>query len=93
MNKIPLKKKEIINFFRKQKKIILESELVDLENARERFLFLDLKSKINLPPFNNSAVDGYALLKNDLNKKKFFIVIGELLQEIIKILKLNQVKL
>ena len=72
MNKLPLTKKQIIKFFKKQNTLILKSELVDLENSRGRFLFEDLKSKVNLPPFNNSAVDGYALLKKDLNKKNYF---------------------
>ncbi len=72
MNKSPLTKKQIINFFKKQKNLILESEIISLQNSNGRFLFEDLKSKINIPPFNNSAVDGYALLKKDLNKKKYF---------------------
>ena len=72
MNKLPLTKKQIIKFFKKQNTLILKSELVDLENSQGRFLFEDLTSKVNLPPFNNSAVDGYALLKKDLIKKKFF---------------------
>ena len=38
-----------------------------------RILAEDLKSQLNLPPFNNSAVDGYAIIKKDLkNKKSFF---------------------
>ena len=72
MNKSPLTKRQIIEFFKKQKNIIVKSELVNLQNSQGRFLFEDLKSKINIPPFNNSAVDGYALLKNDLNKKYFY---------------------
>ncbi len=72
MNKLPLTKKQIIEFFKKQKKIIVKSELVDLQNSQGRILFEDLKSKVNLPPFNNSAVDGYALLKKDLNNKNFY---------------------
>ena len=71
MNKLPLTKKEIINFFKKQKKIISNSETIDLKNAKGRILSQDLKSKINLPPFNNSAVDGYAIIKKDLNSNKF----------------------
>ena len=67
MNKSPLTKRQIIEFFKKQKNIVIKSELVNLQNSRGRFLFEDLKSKVNLPPFNNSAVDGYALLKKDLN--------------------------
>ena len=58
MNKSPLTKRQIIEFFKKQKNIVIKSELVNLQNSRGRFLFEDLKSKVNLPPFNNSAVDG-----------------------------------
>ena len=70
MNKLPLKKKEIINLFKKQKNIIYTSDIIDLKKANGRILSEDLKSKINLPPFNNSAVDGYALIKKDLNINK-----------------------
>ena len=72
MNKLPLTKRQIIEFFKKQKNIVVKSELVNLQNSQGRFLFENLKSKINLPPFNNSAVDGYALLKKDLNNKYFY---------------------
>ena len=72
MNKSPLTKRQIIELFKKQKNIILNSELVTLQNSQGRFLFEDLKSKINIPPFNNSAVDGYALLNKDLNNKNFY---------------------
>ena len=72
MNKFPLTKKQIIEFFKKQKVLIIKSELVDLEKSQGRFLFENLKSKVNLPPFNNSAVDGFALLRKDLNKKLFY---------------------
>ena len=37
-----------------------------LENCKERILAEDIKSKINVPPFNNSAVDGYAILNSDI---------------------------
>ena len=42
MNKLPLKKKQIIELFKKQKKIIIKSEFVNLQNSRGRFLFEDL---------------------------------------------------
>ena len=70
MNKQPLTKKQIINILISQKKIISQSETINLTKAKGRILADDLKSKINLPPFNNSAVDGYAILKNDLIKNK-----------------------
>ena len=70
MNKFPLTKKEIVDFFNKQKKLISSSEIIDLKYSNGRILAEDLKSQINLPPFNNSAVDGYALIRKDLNLKK-----------------------
>ncbi len=73
MNKSPLRKKEIVHYFNKQKKLITSYEIIDLRNSKGRILAEDLKSQINLPPFNNSAVDGYALIKKDLNLKKTFI--------------------
>tara|TARA_B100001029_G_scaffold172328_1_gene169991 strand:- start:229 stop:1443 length:1215 start_codon:yes stop_codon:yes gene_type:complete len=72
MNRFPLTKKEIIDFFNKQKKLISSSEIIDLRYSNGRILAQDLKSQINLPPFNNSAVDGYAIIKKDLNLKKIF---------------------
>ena len=68
MNKKPLTKKNIFKYFKKLKRIKLNSELLNILHSNQRILSEDLKSKINLPPFNNSAVDGYALLKKDLNK-------------------------
>ena len=70
MNKLPLTKKQIIRFFKKQKNLVMNKELLSLQNSLGRFLYTDLKSKVDIPPFNNSAVDGYALLKKDLNNKK-----------------------
>ncbi|MBI04612.1 MAG: hypothetical protein CMI96_02220 [Pelagibacteraceae bacterium] len=70
MNKTPITKKEIIKFFKTRKKIIFNTELIDLKNSQGRILAENLKSKIHLPPFNNSAVDGYALRKTDLKKYK-----------------------
>ena len=46
MNKLPLTKKQIIKFFKKQDSLILKPELVDLKNSQGRFLFEDLKMKI-----------------------------------------------
>ena len=65
MNKLPLTKKQIIDLFKKQKKLISSSEIIDLQYSEDRILAQDIKSQINIPPFNNSAVDGYALLKKE----------------------------
>ena len=72
MNKLPLSKQQIIRFIKKQKNLVKNKELLSLQNSQGRFLFTDLKSKVDIPPFNNSAVDGYALLKKNLNKKQIF---------------------
>ena len=69
MNKKPLKKNTIIKLLKKVNKLNLDKEKIILENSIGRFLDQDLISKVNLPPFNNSAVDGYALLKYDILKK------------------------
>ncbi len=66
MNKKPLNKKSIINIFKRQNRIKLDTEWLKLEHCKERILAEDIKSKINVPPFNNSAVDGYAILKSDI---------------------------
>ena len=68
MNKKPLYLNQIIDFIKKQKNIVLQTEIINLINAENKILAQDIFSKIYLPPFTNSAVDGYALLKKDLNK-------------------------
>jgi len=68
MNKKPLTKSSIFNLLKKIKKNKIGNEEVILIDAKNRILAKDIKSKINLPPFNNSAVDGYAIHKRDLNK-------------------------
>ena len=70
MNKHPLTKQQIIKFLIQQKKTIYQTEIINLNKSKGRILAENIKSKINLPPFNNSAVDGYAILKNDLIKNK-----------------------
>ena len=44
-----------------------EIETVPLLRARGRTLAHDVRAPINLPPFDNSAVDGYAVRHADLN--------------------------
>ena len=75
MNKNPLKKSTIYNLLKKIKIPNLGEENIALDQSLGRYLNVDIKSKINLPPFNNSAVDGYAILKTDiLNRNKNLIV-------------------
>ena len=44
-------------------------EIVPLELANGRILAQDIQATISLPPFNNSAMDGYGVKINDANKK------------------------
>ena len=47
---------------------IAETERVSLHGARERVVAHDIIAPINLPPFDNSAVDGYAVRHADLHE-------------------------
>ncbi|MBM3128581.1 MAG: molybdopterin molybdotransferase MoeA [Chloroflexi bacterium] len=44
----------------------LESERVPLLDALDRVLTEEIVSDINIPPFNNSAMDGYAVIADDI---------------------------
>ena len=68
MNKKPLYLKQILNFINRRSSVINKKEIVNLLYAEDKILAENIYSKISLPPFKNSAVDGYALLKQDLNK-------------------------
>jgi molybdopterin molybdotransferase len=46
---------------------VAETETVTLAGARGRVLAVDLVAPVDLPPFDNSAVDGYAVRHADLN--------------------------
>ena len=67
MNKKPIYLKQILSFVKKQSILVKKIELINLLNAEDKILAENIYSKINLPPFKNSAVDGYAILKKDLN--------------------------
>ena len=45
---------------------VLESEQIELEDALGRVLAMDVVSNINVPPNDNSAMDGYAMRCEDL---------------------------
>ncbi|GDY25718.1 molybdopterin molybdenumtransferase MoeA [Agarivorans sp. Toyoura001] len=45
-------------------------EDVTLENALGRVLAVDIKSPLNIPPFDNSAMDGYAIAADQLPSNK-----------------------
>lgn len=46
---------------------VAETDIVSLSKARGRTLTKDIAAPINLPPFDNSAVDGYAVRHADLD--------------------------
>ncbi len=46
-----------------------EVETVPLDKAGERILAQDIISSINMPPFNKSAMDGYAVISDDPSEK------------------------
>ena len=57
---------------------IKTSECVDLKSAYGRILSKNIKSKINVPNYKNSAMDGYAVNVGDFNEKnKTYDCIGE----------------
>ena len=70
MNNKPIKKKEIFNILQDIKIKKLHSENINIIDSEERFLTKDIQSSINLPPFKNSAVDGYALHDKDIENLK-----------------------
>jgi molybdopterin molybdotransferase len=45
---------------------VTQTERVSLRSARGRVIAADLKAPVDLPPFDNSAVDGYAVRHADL---------------------------
>ena len=75
MNKLPLKKSSIFKLLKKIDITKLDNEIISIAKSLNRFLAKDIRSRINLPPFNNSAVDGYALLKKDIIKKNIKLTI------------------
>src|SRR5437660_1499041 len=57
---------------------VREVETVALANADGRILARDILAPLPLPPFTNSAVDGYAVASRDLptNEAQIFPVVG-----------------
>ncbi|WP_394390216.1 molybdopterin molybdotransferase MoeA [Shewanella woodyi] len=54
-----------------------DSEVVQLPHALGRVLAEDLASSIDLPPFNNSAMDGYAFRFDDLANNESLTLVGQ----------------
>ena len=74
MNSKPLTKNEVIKLLNNFIGINLEKEFISLLEAEHRILAEPIVSLIDLPPFNNSAVDGYALHDEDVATVNIFKV-------------------
>ena len=56
---------------------VLETELIPLTEATGRVVAATVRAPMDLPPFDASAMDGYALHANDLNLGRELVVVGE----------------
>ncbi|MBE9491677.1 MAG: molybdopterin molybdotransferase MoeA [Bacteroidetes bacterium] len=48
---------------------VIDKEHIEFTSALNRVLAQDVKSDIDMPPFNKSAMDGYACRRQDLNQE------------------------
>lgn len=61
---------EALNFLLKAAKTPSKTECVDLDEALGRILAEDINSSINVPGFDNSAMDGYTIALSDQHLEK-----------------------
>ena len=61
-----LRLEEMERLIRERIAPVAETERMPLHGARGRVVAVDLKAPVDLPPFDNSAVDGYAVRHADL---------------------------
>lgn len=59
-----------------------QTEYLNLQEAANRICAEDIISPINVPSFDNSAMDGYAVRLSDLQQSLTLSVAGNLLQVI-----------
>ena len=53
----------------------LKTEYINVENAINRILAADIKSKIDSPPFDMASMDGYAVkINKNFNQNKFKVI-------------------
>ena len=65
----------------------LKTEYINVENAINRILAADIKSKADSPPFDMSSMDGYAVKINKTSIKLNLKLFMKFLLVIIKTLK------
>ena len=58
------KTRELIEEF----KITTEKEIIDLEDGNSRVLAQEIMVMVDVPPFNRSAMDGYAIIASNVSK-------------------------
>lgn len=71
---------EAVSMIASRVKAVTDMEWVDLTEADDRILSADIRAPLALPPFTNSAVDGYAVRSADLprDKEQSFPVSGRI---------------
>jgi len=74
MDKKILKKNDVIKILKSFKLRKLNCEKINLKNINNRILSKNIISSINVPPFKNSAVDGFAIRGTDINSNKRYKV-------------------
>jgi len=67
---------DAIKRIKKISKKINVYEYVDLIDSHNRVIYENIKSKLKVPNYDNSAMDGYALNIKDLDKTKIFSIKG-----------------
>ena len=70
-----MKTREALNILFKEK-MSLSSEIINLKDSNNRTLSKDVKSKMDIPPFSVSSMDGFAVRKKDLDKTNYLKLIG-----------------
>ena len=69
-NKKRISLEKAVSILEKRIKCIKKSQKIKLDQGLGRIVSKDIFSKLNVPSFNNTAVDGYAFKYSDINKKK-----------------------
>lgn len=50
----------------------LGSENINIDDSFGRILAIDITANSNIPPFDNSAMDGYAVISSDTKKLRYY---------------------
>ncbi len=80
---------EALNYLLEKAQLTQKTEIINIENGLEKILSKGIVSSVNVPPHNNSMMDGYGLNSQDFKPGKTYqisqrIVAGELGKELKK---------